>query len=135
MWSVLAAAVDFIHALAMAAWFLGFPLLFVKRWRTARLGYAVYAVVFIVASQVSMLVLDECFLTSVARWCAQHDPTRTVSGQWFTERIAAAIFGMSPSHRLVSWISEALVLATAAAVLVAVLRAHRRDPRREPAAR
>ena len=122
MWSALAATVDLVHALAMAGWFLGFPLLFVRRWRTARLSYAVYAVVFIVASQLSMFVVDECFLTTLARWCALHDPTRAVSSEWFTERIANAVFGMAPSHRWVTWVSEGLMIATAAAVLVMVGR-------------
>jgi len=51
-----------------------------------------------------------------------------VSNEWFTMRFARAIFGMAPSHQMVSRLSEALVLATAAGVIVAVVRA-RRDRR------
>ena len=35
MWSALAACVDLAHALFMAAWVLGLPLLFLRRWPTA----------------------------------------------------------------------------------------------------
>lgn len=125
MWITLGVAVDFVHALAMAVWFLGLPLLFVRRWPRVRLGYAVYAVTFIVASQVSMLLLDECFLTTITRWCWAHDSTHVVSSEWFTVRLARAVFGMAPSQRLISRISEALVLVTAAGVIFSVVRARR----------
>lgn len=127
MWIALGVGVDLIHALAMAVWLLGFPLLFVRRWPRARLAYAIYAVAFIVLSQGSMHVLGECFLTTVARWCVQHDPSNVVDGDWFTVRIARAVFGMAPSRRVVSLISEALVLATAAGVLVS-FALHGRHP-------
>ncbi|MBK6695785.1 MAG: hypothetical protein IPG50_26775 [Myxococcales bacterium] len=39
------------------------------------------------------------------------------SNDWFTVRLARAVFGMAPSRRIISWLSEALVLATAAASL------------------
>lgn len=125
MWTGLGVGVDLIHALAMAAWVVGFPLLFVRRWPRARLAYAAYAVLFIVVSQASMILLDECFLTTVTRWCWSHDPTSVVSNDWFTVRLARAVFGMAPSRRVISWVSEALVLATAAAVIVSVFRSRR----------
>ena len=125
MWTALGVGVDLIHALAMVAWLVGLPLLFVRRWPRARLAYAAYAVLFIVASQASMIVLDECFLTTLTRWCWSHDPANVVSNDWFTVRLARAVFGMAPSRHVVSRISEALVLATAAGVIVSVLRAHR----------
>lgn len=125
MWTVLGVGIDLIHALAMVAWLVGFPLLFVRRWPRARLAYAAYAVLFIVASQASMIVLDECFLTTLTRWCWSHDAANVVSNDWFTVRLARAVFGMAPSRRVISRISEALVLTTAAGVIVSVLRAHR----------
>ena len=130
MWTALGVGVDLIHALAMVAWLVGLPLLFVRRWPRARLAYAAYAVLFIVASQASMIVLDECFLTTLTRWCWSHDPAHVVSNDWFTVRLARAVFGMAPSRHVVSRISEALVLATAAGVIVSVLRAHRHAARR-----
>ncbi len=128
MWSALGAGVDLMHACAMAVWFLGFPLLFVTRWPHARLVYAVYAVTFIVASQSSMVLLNECFLTTIARWCWAHDPTQAVSNDWFTVRIARAVFGMSPSRHVISRLSEALVLVTAAGVIISIVRARRPQP-------
>jgi hypothetical protein len=124
MWMALGVGIDLIHAFAMAAWVVGFPLLFVRQWRRARLAYAIYAVVFIVASQASRLLLGECFLTTAARWCWSHDPTRAVSNEWFTVRMARGVFGMAPSHRAIARLSEALVLATAAGVIVSIVRSH-----------
>jgi hypothetical protein len=97
-----------------------------RRWPRARFAYASYAVVFIVLSQTSMLLFGECFLTELTHWCLGHDPGRVTSDDWFTERLARYVFGMAPSRHGISRLSEALVLATAAGVLVSVLRAHRR---------
>ena len=123
---MLGAGVDFIHALAMAAWLIGLPLLFLRRWPRARVAYATYAVVFIVLSQASMFVLNECFLTTIARWVWEHEPARPVSHEWFTVRLARFVFGMAPSHRSISRATEALVLVTALGALVSVLRSRRR---------
>lgn len=120
------ASVDFIHALAMTVWLVGLPLLFLRRWPRARVAYATYAVVFIVLSQASMFVLNECFLTTVARWLWEHEPARPVSHEWFTVRISQFVFGMAPSHRVISRATEALVLITAVGALVSVLRSRRR---------
>ena len=123
---MLGAGVDFIHALAMAAWLIGLPLLFLRRWPRARVAYATYAVVFIVLSQASMFVLNECFLTTIARWVWEHEPARPVSHEWFTVRLVRFVFGMAPSHRSISRATEALVLVTALGALVSVLRSRRR---------
>jgi hypothetical protein len=125
MWTALGAGVDFIHAIAMAAWVVGFPLLFVQRWPHARLAYATYAVLFVVLSQTSMFLLHECFLTKVASWCWGHDPSHFASNDWFTERLARAIFGMAPSRHLIARLSEALVLATVAGVILSVVHVRR----------
>jgi len=125
MWSAIGAGIDLVHAFAMTVWLLGLPLLFARRWPRARLLYAVYAVLFIVASQGSRLLMDECFLTVLAQWCWGHNPSHVVSSDWFTMRLARAIFGMAPSHHMISRLSEALVLATAAGVIVTVVRSRR----------
>lgn len=125
MWIALGVGVDLFHAIAMVAWVGAFPLLFVKRWPRVRLVYATYAVTFIVLTQGSRLLLGECFLTTISRFCINHDPTRVVSSEWFTVRMARAVFGMAPSHRSISRLSEALVLATAVGVIVSIVRARR----------
>jgi hypothetical protein len=125
MWTALGVSVDLIHALAMVAWLVGLPLLFVKRWPRARLAYATYAIVFIVVSQASMIFLHECVLTLATRWFWGHDPAYVVSNEWFTERLARAVFGMAPSRHVISRLSEVLVLATAAGVLASVFRSQR----------
>jgi hypothetical protein len=125
MWAVLGACVDFMHALAMTVWLVGLPLLFVRRWPRTRMTYASYAVAFIVLSQASMFWLNECFLTTLARWVWEHEPARPVSHEWFTVRISRFVFGMAPSHRSISRATEALVMITALGALVSVLRARR----------
>lgn len=125
MWSLLGAGVDLLHALAMAAWLVGLPLLFVRRWPKARLAYAAFAIFFVVTSQISMIFLDECFLTTIARFFWERAPSHVASHEWFTVRLANAVFGMAPSHRAISRISEALILVTAAGVVVSVLRGRR----------
>lgn len=132
MWTALGVGVDLIHAAAMVVWLAGLPLLFVHRWKRVRLVYASYAALFIVLSQGSMLVLDECFLTTLTRWCWSHDPGHAVSNDWFTLRLARVVFGMAPSRRIISRLSEALILVTAAGVIVSVLRARRRGPQLQP---
>ncbi len=129
MWIALGVGVDLFHALAMVAWVAAFPLLFLKRWPRARLVYATYAVTFILLSQGSRLILGECFLTTISHFCIEHDPTRVVSGEWFTVRVARAVFGMAPSHRGIARLSEALVLATAIGVIVSIARMRARPQR------
>jgi hypothetical protein len=125
MWTLLGVAVDLIHAFAMAVWFAGFPLLFARRWPRVRLGYAIYAVGFILVSQTSMIFFKECILTVLTQWLWSHDPTHVVSNRWFTERLAGSVFGMAPSRHIIARISELMVLATAVGVIFSIVRAHR----------
>ncbi|HZO16319.1 MAG TPA: hypothetical protein VFB62_23760 [Polyangiaceae bacterium] len=125
MWYALGSAVDVIHALSMVAWIVGLPLLFVAR-RYPRLtrAYSAYAIVFIVVSQLSQYVLGECFLTTTARWFWEHpsaSAAQSASREWFTVRMAKAIFDMSPSERSIVIVSEVLILLTAAGVLLSLL--------------
>lgn len=119
-WSV---AVDAFHAVCMAAWILGLPLLFTRRWRVATRVFAAYAVTFVVVSQGSQWLLGECFLTTLARLAegrgAPADP------EWFTVRLSRWVFGMAPSRRAVSRAFDLLVLVTAVGTLV---RAHLHRP-------
>ncbi|HVY44630.1 MAG TPA: hypothetical protein VHB21_02075 [Minicystis sp.] len=134
MWSTLGAATDVIHALAMAAWVVGLPLLFVHRWPRASRGYAAYTVAFVVLSQGSQMLLGECFLTTIARafWerAALRGPAAAALDEWFTVRFAKAVFQMTPSHRAVKVAFEALALVAAAGLLSSAARAARaRQPR------
>jgi hypothetical protein len=128
MWAFLGASVDFVHALSMAVWALGLPLLFVHRWPRLTKAYALYSIVFVVLNQLSMWTLRECFLTTISRYCWEHAPpgTTSVSREWFTVRLAIAVFGLTPSHRSIKIVSEALILATAIGVLVSAYRLRRR---------
>jgi hypothetical protein len=67
MYRFLAALVDVFHATLMVAWVVGFPLLFWRRWPLMTRIYAWYALVFVLVSQLSHLLLDECVFTTLAR--------------------------------------------------------------------
>jgi hypothetical protein len=130
MWQALAVGTDFVHAMLMVAWIAGLPLLVWHRWPRAARTYAVYAIVFVVTSQVSQWVLGECFLTNLALFCWERVPsTAPVSKEWFTVRIARAVFHMAPSHRAIVILSEALVVTTAVAALWSLHRLRHLPPR------
>ncbi len=123
MGAVLGAAVDFLHALLMAAWILGLPLLFWHRWPRLSRDYAVFAIAFIVVNQISYALLGECFLTTLSRaFWERSSVAAPVSNEWFTVRLSQAIFRLTPSHRAVKLATEGLILATAVGVLVWIRR-------------
>jgi len=127
MFPVLGSLVDFLHALLMVGWVAGLPLLFLPRYRRLARAYALYAVVFIVLNQGSRLFLGECFLTTLSRYLWEHGsaPAASVPGEWFTVRVARAVFHLTPSHRSIKILSEALIFVTAVGMLVST-RARRR---------
>jgi hypothetical protein len=115
----LGAAIDVLHALLMAAWVLGLPLLFWHRYPRLTRDYAVYAIAFIVLNQASQALLGECFLTTLARAAWQSTPGSGAGAspdEWFTVRLAQKVFDMTPSHRSIKLVSEALILVTAIGV-------------------
>lgn len=125
MWHALGAAVDFLHAAAMVAWVIGLPLLFLgRRWPRASHAYLVFAVGFVVLNQVSHYALGECFLTTIARWAYLHDPSGTPSHEWFTVRLAESVFRITPSHRSIVILSQALVVLTGVGALFWARRGH-----------
>jgi hypothetical protein len=132
MWSTLAACVDFAHALLMAGWVLGLPLLFLHRWPALTRGYAAYALAFVTFNLASRALLGECFLTAIARECwqeaARHGGHVSVPQEWFTVRMAEAVFRLTPSHRGVKLASEVLIFVTAIGVLLPA-RSGARRPR------
>jgi hypothetical protein len=123
MWSALGAAVDVAHALFMAVWVLGLPLLFVRQRPGLTRAYAAYAIGFIVLNLASRWSLGECFLTVLARACWERSGNGApVSTEWFSVRLARAVFQMTPSHDGIKRGSEALILLTAAGVLTSLRR-------------
>lgn len=118
MWAFLGSFVDLVHALTMAMWVAGMPLLFWHRWPRLTRIYGLYAVTFIIVSQTSQWLLGECFFTTIARWCWQRSDGGG-SDEWFTVRVAQAVFKLTPSHRSIAVVSELLILVTAAGVLFA----------------
>jgi hypothetical protein len=124
MFPAIGSAIDLLHALLMVAWIGGLPLLFWHRFPRATRVYALYAVVFIAINQVSRLFLGECVLTTIARWFWEHGGApRSSPNEWFTVRIAMAVFHLTPSHRAITVLSELLVLVTAVGMLLSMRRA------------
>jgi hypothetical protein len=123
---------DATHAALMVAWILGLPLLFWHRWPRLTRAYGIYAVVFVVVSQVSHYMLGECFLTTLARhaWTAGTSQRLRGADEWFTVRFAELVFRLTPSHRVIVLGWEALVVVTAVGVLFSVRR--QRGERRHP---
>lgn len=133
MYQVLGAITDAIHALLMVAWVVALPLLFVKRWPRFRRLVSLYAIFFILLNQGSRLVLGECFLTSISRFFWEKSSPTPAAGnpeEWFTVRFSQAVFHMTPTHRSIVLLSEALGLFTAFGVVYAYLR-DRAQKRRE----
>jgi hypothetical protein len=125
MGSILAVAVDVLHAAAMVLWLVGLPLLVWHRWPRLTRAYAFYAVLFVLAYQLSRFTLGECFLTTIARGLWNSDSPGAAPPdveEWFTVRLARAVFSATPSHRAIIWLSQALSVATAIGALLVVKR-------------
>jgi hypothetical protein len=138
MGAVFGASVDLIHAVLMAAWVLGLPLLFWRRWPRLSRGYAVFAIGFIIANQLSRVLIGECFLTSIARaaWQSSAPPAGLPEpDEWFTVRLARTVFRMTPSHQAIKTTSEALILVTAVGVVFRSLAGRGRALRSPPSHR
>ena len=129
MFPILGSLVDFVHALLMVAWVAGLPLLFWHRYPRATRWYAIYAVAFIALNQASHLFLGHCFLTSLASWLWEHGgaPPQRAPDEWLTVRVAMAVFHLTPSHRAINLLAEALILVTALGMLLAMRRARLAD--------
>ena len=115
MFAALSALVDLIHAASMVIWIGGLPLLFVRRWPRLSRAFALYAVLFVVVSQATQMMLGECFLTTIARALEKMGEAKGtyVDDGWFTQRVARSIFGLAPSRRAISITFDALVGVTA----------------------
>lgn len=84
-----------------------------------------YAVLFVLVTRMSHYLLGECFLTNISRRFWNAASTTPDADEWFTVRFARLVFGLTPSHRAIAIVSEALVFVTAAGVLVLLRRGHR----------
>lgn len=137
MWQALGSAVDVTHALLMAVWLLGMPLLFWHGRPALTRAYAVYATVFVVVSQLSRPVFGECVFTTLARWLWNHQSGSSrgaaAPDEWFTVRLSRAVFAMAPSHRAIAVSSEILSAVAALGVLWSMRRLRWAPGRRAPA--
>jgi hypothetical protein len=124
----LSVTIDLLHAALMIALIAGLPLLFTKRWPTAARVYAWYSVLFVVLSQGSQWMLRECFLTTLARAASRRHGA--ADPEWFTVRIAQAVFGLAPDHRTISITFDVIVAVVAVGMLFRwhSLRMHARHP-------
>ena len=111
IWSVLAALVEFVHALLMAAWVVGIPLLLVRRWPRLRLASSAFAMAssscrgcrsVSSASASSRRMGRRCGPARPPRACGRPRP-RSGSPCAF----AYAVFHLAPSHRAVTLVGEA----------------------------
>lgn len=119
MYELLSASVDVLHAVAMLVWGIGLPLLFWHRWPALSRGYMVYSLAFIAASVASQLVLDECFLTTLARDLAERGTNEILRQRTsFTVRLVEAVAGMRPTERLAVRLWELAVFITCMGMLV-----------------
>jgi hypothetical protein len=128
----MAVLIELIHAVAILAWIAGLPLLFWHRWPRLTRWYAGYALVFVVLTQGSRMLLGECFLTTIARHLFESAAPETVPAEiheWFTVRFAKWVFGFAPTRRSIVLLFEAGVAITAIGALV-TLSTHRWHTRR-----
>lgn len=124
MWPVLGSLVDFLHAIFMVVWIAGLPLLFWHKYPRLTRWYAVYAIVFIILYGASRIFLGECFLTTTSRWLWEHGGSEppVAPNEWFTVRIAMAVFHMAPSHKAIKLIGTILVFVSAIGALLSLGR-------------
>jgi hypothetical protein len=123
MFELLSASVDVVHALAMLVWGIGLPLLFWQRWPALSRGYMVYALAFIATSVASQLLLDECFLTSLARHLAERGTNEILRQKTsFTVRFVESVAAVRPTERLAVRLWELAIFATCMAMLVRLWR-------------
>ncbi len=119
MVALLASAVDAMHALLMVLWVVGMPLLFWHRWPRVTRVYGVFAIGFIIVNVLSQWLLNECVLTTLARFLWQHSsgaPAAHVD-EWFTVRFSELVFHMTPSHASVKVATEILIFVSAVGTL------------------
>ena len=110
-YTLLAASVDFTHALSMLLWGLGLPLLVWHRFPRLSRAYMWFAAAFVLVSLVSHRVLGECVLTWVARqlWLAGGGYREGIP---FVALLANRVAGLRPSNRQVVLVWEVAIFLT-----------------------
>lgn len=126
--SALAIGSDFLHISLMVLWALGLPFLLWHRWPRLSMAYTVYAITFVVVSQVSHHFLGECFLTTLSRhfWQA----AGSGADGTFTGRLVIMVAGIRPSNETAVLIWESAIVLTAIAVCWSLFQHHHRRSRR-----
>jgi len=111
VYSALAQTVDLAHALSMLVWGLGLPLLVWHRFPRLSRAYMWFAVVFVLISVGSHVLLGECVLTTAARYL-WHASGRTRDGAPFMTLLVNQLAGFRPSNRIIVLVWELAVFAT-----------------------
>jgi hypothetical protein len=103
-----AIATDVFHALLMAAWIVGIPLLFWRGCPRLSVAYCIFSVLFIIVNQVSHYTLGKCVFTTMADWCYNHAGQR-VTDEWFVVRMTKLIFGCVPTQRVINIATQIII--------------------------
>lgn len=123
MFAALAIGADLVHVLAMLAWAVGLPFLVWHRYPRLSYAYTVYAIAFVLISQLSHLTLGECFLTTLSRILWASAGSEALGS--FTVRLVNFVAGIRPTEESAVLVWEVGILATAVAVLFSLYRARR----------
>jgi len=123
MFSLLAVLSDSLHIFMMMVWAVGLPLLLWHRWPRLSFAYTMYAICFVVVSQISHHLLGECFFTTLSRWLwvaagSSADGT-------FTGRLVNMVAGVRPTADTAVLIWEIAIVVTSLAVVWSLYRHHR----------
>jgi len=126
MLSWLAVLSDSLHVLFMIAWAFGLPLLFWHRWPRLSFACTLYAVAFVILSQLSHQLLGECFFTTLSRslWAS----AGVHADGTFTGRLVNWVAGVRPTTETAVLIWEIAIVGTAVAAAWSLLRHLRRRP-------
>ena len=111
VYTVLAASVDFAHALSMLLWGLGLPLLVWHHFPRLSRAYMWFAAVFVAISLASHGAWGECVLTRVARELWRRGGGYR-DGVPFVALLANSIAGVRPSNRQVVLLWEIAIFLT-----------------------
>lgn len=119
----LAITTDALHIFAMVAWALGLPLLVWHRWPRLSLGYTLYAIVFVLVSQVSHYLLGECFLTTLSRYWWELAGDHAAGT--FMVRLVNRVAGVRPDADAAVFVWEVAIFVTSVAVAWSLFHGHR----------
>lgn len=131
----LAVATDVFHAMLMAAWVIGMPLLFWHRYPKASAIYCVFSLLFIIVNQISHYTLGCCVFTTIADWFYRH-AGQGAPEEWFTVRLSRFIFGLTPTHRGIKILTEILIgFSAMGGIYLFIRRKHNHVARKETESR